>query len=320
MTRTRLVLSALVAAGALLPRAAHAAEWVEPKFNPPLGSRWVVERQLDVEKNSGGAMVGYTQKDKALLTIEAKTDTGFVVTYTRQEMSFEGDPVGAARERIQYQALQGLTVRIDTDESGKPVRIENWDEVKAALKRAAQTEPVTTANPEILAKARELSERALSVDDKQAAELFLDDLPTLAMSQNTGVKPGEIRKTVVPVANAFKAAVNKTVMMSIGEDDPEAGKVRYLLTETFDPESMKALVSEAVAGLKTSAMAGAVDQALKSMTVSAVTRAELYVEDGMTRELREEAVTSFRGPGSISVDTEDKLVTVKPAPASTPGS
>jgi hypothetical protein len=315
MTNARLALSILVALGALLPRTAVAAEWVEPKFDPPLGSKWIIERQIDVEKNSGGTIVGHTQKDKALLTFVSKSDAGYVVTFTRQESSYEGNPSDAAHQRIAYQALQGLVMRIDTDLTGKPVRIENWDEVKAALKSAANSEPLTTANPEILAKVHELVDRSLKLDDKQAAELYVDDLRTLALAQRTGLKQqGEIHKSVVPVVNALSNGISKTVMLSLSEADPATGKARYLMTETYDPDSVRALVSETVKEFSTTNVsASMIDQAIKSAVVSAVTRAQFNVEGGMTRELREESFLSFRPAGSISVDTESKLVTVRPA-------
>ena len=40
---------------------------------------------------------------------------------------------------------------------------------------------------------------------------------------------------------------------------------------------------------------------------------ELDVAGGMTRELRRQWVTSFRGSGSISATSEDELVTISPA-------
>ncbi len=50
---------ALVIAVAV-PRVAAAGDWVERKFDPPVGSKWVVNRELDVEKNTGGTSVGHT--------------------------------------------------------------------------------------------------------------------------------------------------------------------------------------------------------------------------------------------------------------------
>jgi len=311
---SRFVLPMALMAATLAPCAAAADEWVEPKFDPPVGSKWVIERELNVEKNAGGTMVGHTLRETALLTIEAKTADGFVVTYTRQGSTYDGDAGSAAEQRIAFQALQGLVVRIDTDLSGKPLRIENYADVKAALKRAIDSEPINTANPEAIAKSRELAQHMIDVDDKRAAELYLDELPTLAMGQSTGVKPDEIRKETRPVANALSDSLTKTVMLSIVDDDPATGKVRYLMTETYDPDAMKALVSQAAREANPTAVnAALVETAIKSAVVSAVVRAQLTVEGGVTRELRKQSVTSFRLPGTISVTSEDELVTVTQA-------
>jgi hypothetical protein len=311
----RLALPLLFAFAGVLPRAAAGADaWVEPKFDPPAGSKWIIERELDVEKNNGGTMVGHTLKETALLTIESKNDSGFIVTYTRQSSSYDGDPAGAAEWRIAFQTLQGLALRIDTDANGKPLRIENWDAMKAALKSAAASEPINSANPEVIAKVHEYADRMLAVDDKKAAELYLDDLSVLAVAQNTGLRPGEIHKGTLPVANALSDAITKTVTVSLADADAKTGKARYLMTETYDPESMKALVSQTSRELSaTTVSASLVDEAIKNAVVSGVTRAELTVEGGMTRELRSESASSFRVPGTISANTEDKLVTVKPA-------
>ncbi len=163
--------------------------------------------------------------------------------------------------------------------------------MKAALKNAVNSEPATTANPQTIAKVHDYAERMVAVDDKKAAELFLDDLPTLAAAQNTGLKPGDIHKATVPVVNALGTSMTKTMLLSIGDADPATGKARYLMTETYDPDSMKAIVSETSRELNpTTVSAGLVDQAMQSAVVSAVMRAELYVDGGMTRELREVSV------------------------------
>jgi hypothetical protein len=309
----RLALPFLLLTG-LLSNLAAADTWKEPKFDPPVGSKWTIDREVDVEKNSGGTIVGHTLKETALLTVEAKTADGFIVTYTRQSSSYEGDPSGAATQRIVFEAQQGLAIRVETDAAGKPLRIVNFDEVKAALKKALDAEPITTANPDAIAKMRELNDRMLAVDDKLAAELFLDDLPTLAMGQNTGLKPGEIAKNVLPVANALTTGLTRTVMMSIADSDPATGKVSYLMTQTYDADAMRTLVAETVRQMNPAASGAQVmEQAIKTAVLSTIIRAQLDVEAGMTRELRQQSVMSFRAPGATAVTSEDELVTIRSA-------
>jgi len=309
----RLALPAVLAIGVLVPRAA-AEDWAEPKFDPAIGSQWTIQRELNVQKVEGGIMVSHTLKETALLTVAEKTADGFVMTYVRQSSSYDGDPAGAAGQRLAFEAQQGVVIRIAADAAGKPLRIENFAEVKAALKNSAEAQPATTANPEILAAARRLGERLLAVDDKRAAELFLDPLPMLAVAQNTGLKPGEMRKSTLPVANALVDGITKTLTLSVARTNQDAGSVRYLMTETYDADSMKALVSEAAKQMAVANVsAGTVDQAVKSAEVASVSRAQFDVAGGMTRELRRQSVTSLRFTGSRSVATEDELVTVTPA-------
>jgi len=310
-----LALPILLLAGGLMIRPAAADSWVEPKFDPPVGSKWTVQREINVEKTEHGTLIGHTLKQIALLTVEEKTADGYVMTYDRQSSSYEGDPAGASRQRITFAAEQGMPLRFATDASGKPLRIVNFAEFKTALKEAIAAQPIATANSETLAATRRLADRMVSVDDQKAAELYLDELPMLALGQNTGLQPGDIHRSTLPVANALVDGISKVLVLSIARDDPATGKVRYLMTETYDPDSMKALVGQAAKDAAlTHVSADALDNALQSAAVVGVARAQLDVAGGMTRELRRQWVTSFRELGSTAtVTSEDELVTISPA-------
>lgn len=293
-----------------------ADKWVEPRFDPPVGSKWAVAREVNVQKNTGGTMVGHTLKQTALLTIEDKTADGFIISYARAGSSYAGDPGGAAAQRIAYAAAQGVVMRVATDAGGKPLRILNFAEVKAAYKAALAALPMSTAAPEKAAVVHRIADRFAALDDKQSAELCLDDLPLLALGQNTGLQPGDSRKTTLPVANPLVGGITKLLTLSVAKDDPATGKVRYLMTETFDPDSLKTLIGETAKELAvTNARFSEIDRVAKNGTVVAVARAQLDVEGGMTREMRRQQVISFRAAGSLSVTTEDELVTVSPAEA-----
>jgi hypothetical protein len=288
--------------------------WAEPRFDPPVGSKWTVEREVNIQKNTGGTMIGHTLKQSALLTVEEKTADGYVMSYARSGSTYEGDPAGASAQRIAYAAAQGVVMRVATDAAGKPLRILNFAEVKTALKQALAELPLGSANPDYVAAVHRISDRMVAMDDKQAAELVLDDLPLLALGQNTGLQPGDTRKTTLPVANPLVGGMTKVLTLSIAKDDPETGKVRYLMTETFDPDSMKTLIGETAKELGVvNARLGDFDRVASTATVVAVARAQLDAEGGMTREMRRQAVTSFRASGALSVTTEDELVTVSPA-------
>jgi len=296
------------------PCFAAGANWVEPKFDPPVGSKWVIQHEVNVQKNVRGTMIGHTLKETALLTVEEKTADGYVMTYERQNSSYEGDPAGASVYRIAYAAEKGVPLKIITDGNGNPLRVTNFDELKSALKAAIDELPMGTARSDVVASMRKVAERMALVDDKQAAQLYLNGLPLLALTQNTGLQPGDTRTATVPVANGLVSGMTKVVTMSIAKDDPSNGKVRYLMTETFDPDSMKTLIGETIKELNpTTVNASNMDQAMKSATVVSTARAQADVAEGMTRELRRQVVTSFRATGAYSVTTEDELITVSPA-------
>ena len=307
-----LALPVLLLAGLIRPAAADS--WVEPKFDPPVGSKWVVQREVNVQKTERGNLIGHTVKQTALLTVEEKTADGYVMTYERQLLSYAGDPAGASRQRITFAAEQGVPLRFVTDSSGKPLRIVNFAELKTALQEAITAQPISTGNSDTLAAVRRVAQRMALVDDAKAAELYLDELPLMALGQNTGLQPGDMHRATLPVANALVDDASKVLTLSIVQDDPASGRVRYLMTETFDPDAMKSVVGEM---FKEAALANinpeAVEGALKTATVAAVARAQLDVAGGMTRELRRQWVTSFRAPGATSVTSEDEFVTISPA-------
>src|ERR1700689_4894024 len=92
------------------PCLADDGKWAEPRFDPPVGSKWIVSREVNVEKNAGGTMVGHTLKQTALLTVEEKTADGYVMTYERQSSTYEGDASGDSVERIAYAAEKGVVM------------------------------------------------------------------------------------------------------------------------------------------------------------------------------------------------------------------
>ncbi|HZK89357.1 MAG TPA: hypothetical protein VFC56_04340 [Stellaceae bacterium] len=284
--------------------------WVEPKFDPPVGSKWTVERELNIEKNEHGTLAGHTLKQTALLTIEEKTADGYVISYARQKSDYKGDPKGASLQRIAYAAQQGVVLRVATDASGRPLRVLNLDEMRATLRDAIAARPSVAANPEILASIKRVAERMVSINDKQAADFYLDDLPILALGQNTGLHPGDTRKIKMPVANALGDGMTKIVTLSIAKDDPATGDVRYVMTETYDAASMKMLVGETI---KDPSLSNVGVAGINTAEVTAVARAQLDVAGGMAHEMRRQSVISFRVPGSNSATSEDELVTVSPA-------
>jgi hypothetical protein len=84
-------LVAFVFAGGLAMDSAFADDWPERPYNPPVGSRWIIQRDLFTEQNDDGTISKKTFKITSELKITRKTPTGFRITYARRNSSYESD-------------------------------------------------------------------------------------------------------------------------------------------------------------------------------------------------------------------------------------
>jgi hypothetical protein len=313
-----IVLRAGLVAGILaLAASAAAADWVEPTFNPPVGSRWIIQRDLTEQTDDNGTLSASTLKITSLLTIEAKAADGLRVTYARTASSYDGDPEEAATSRPVLAALQGLVYRVVTDAAGKPLRVENLDEVIATQKKMVEALAATGKDPQIQAAVVKSLGDMAGVDAARAAELYLDELPNLAVGQNTGLKIGEVRRSAPTQHNMFGlSAFLKTTTLSIVSVDAASGEVHLTLTEVTDPDSMRAMLVGLYEKTRDSDPAEAdrnIEQ-VKSMALSQETRTEFDVVDGMTRRTRSLSTTSRDLAGNKFIDTTRTSVSVSPAP------
>jgi hypothetical protein len=306
-----------VACGLALAMSGAAADWVGRPFNPPVGSRWIIQRDLTSEDNDNGTLSGHTMKITSELTIEAKLAEGFRVAYARRASSYEGDPTDAAAARAALAALQGLLYRVVTDAAGKPLRIENLDETIATQKKMADALAATGKDAQTRAAIMKLVGDMAGVDGARAAELYLDELPNLAVGQDTGLKIGEVRRSAAAEHNQFGlAAFVKNVTFSIASVDEASGEVHLTLTEVTDPDSMRTALIGMYEKLRASDPEGVEEKIriVKSMTLSQENRTEFDVVDGMTRRTRSLLTTRRTVAGDTLVMTTRTSVSVSPAP------
>jgi hypothetical protein len=308
----------LVAAGlAATSSVVTAADWVERPFNPAVGSRWIVQSDKTEKDEAGSSVVGTsTTKVTALLVYEDKLSDGYRVTYRRTDSTYEGNADDPAAARAALSALQGHTYRAVTDLAGKPLRVENLGELRAALQKMVDDVAGSAADPQITSAAKKLMADLANVDEQQAAKKNLDELPVMALGQNSGLKLGEVRRQTIadPVPGA--SPLQNTTLLTVVEAAPDGAKVRLKLTETTDPESMRAMLTSFYQklGASSPAVREQID-AVKEMQFTQETQTEIEVFDGMTRSLHAEMVTSKSLPGEGEVRiTESKIVTVSPAP------
>jgi len=292
--------------------AASAAEWIERRYDPPVGSRWIIQRDLFSEerRNEDGreSVASSTMKITSELTIEAKTATGYRIAYRRIKSSYDGNADNAEAARASLSALENVVFRATTDASGKPLRVENIDEVRQAMR--AMIDRLTSSSsvdPRIVTTVRGLLNGLTQLTPEQAAQGNLDEVPALAVVQNTGLKPGETRRGSDRPPNAVGLAMVKLTVLSIASADAASGDVRYALTENYDAASIREFLL-AMAG-----KLGRDPEDMKKMEITLDGRTDFEVSGGMTRALHRQSTMKSNLMGNTLVITDRKDVRVTPA-------
>jgi hypothetical protein len=300
-------------ATALAATGAPAADWIERPYNPPVGSRWIIQRDLSSERKDDGAATKDTFNFTSELRIVGKEDAQFKVIYARRKFSYESDDAAEQKAMLAtLPVLQNIEYHVVADAGGKPLRIENLAEAKAAMRAAFDAVAKSISDDRQVAEGmRRGLAPMLDAGETSAAELYLDELPTLARAQNTGLKPGETRRETVVEPNAIgEITINRTLALT--EADQASGKAVVVLTESWDPESMRVLMDHLLerAGL------GAAERKTKieTLEVSLQKRTTFGVADGMVRSAMVESTTRSNLWGTQRVVTSRKAVTVTEAP------
>jgi hypothetical protein len=162
-------------------------------------------------------------------------------------------------------------------------------------------------DPQIAANVRQLLEGLTRLDAEQAAQASLDEVPALAIGQNTGLKPGQTRRDAVAVANGIGPPMIKRMALSIASADAASGDVRFALTEDYDPDSIRALLV-ALAG-----KLGRDPEDMKRMNITLDGRTDIEVAGGMTRAMHRQSTMMSNLMGNTLVIKDRKDVTVTPA-------
>src|SRR5207244_4151808 len=107
---------------------------VERPYDAQVGSKWIIESETRSADTRPDGPRSSVTKIHAELTIDAKTPEGFRITYVNRGASIEGNDPTAPMLRSAMKALENVPIRATTDLAGKPVRVDNLDEAKAALR------------------------------------------------------------------------------------------------------------------------------------------------------------------------------------------
>lgn len=310
-----LVLTALLATQASAqPRD---AVWNERPYDPPVGSKWqmIAESQSE-ESHNGGPKQVRNAVSRAEFTIEEKLPDGFRMSYVNRDLKVTGS---ASYLPLLQEALSGIkdvVVRIRTDKSGKPLVVENLADVRRTMQGVVErlAAPYETKNPQTARALRNLMGQLLVVDGEAAARSYAEDMPSLAVGQSTGLKPGEMRRATEELPTAF-GSFKSSLVTSVVTFDNASGKARIVRKRETDPAVLRELVSKVIAQLASQVPGGKLPpesaEAAKLFNYSIEEEATIDVEDGIARRVLEvtNSKTSAQGERIEKLDKKTIIVT-----------
>lgn len=111
-----------------------AADVMERPYNPPVGSHWIIDTETSTDDQRPGGPRTSDIKTHAEMTVDEKTADGFRISYVSRGATFEGNAPMLPIMRQSFKALENVTIHATTDLSGKPIRVDNLDEAKTAMR------------------------------------------------------------------------------------------------------------------------------------------------------------------------------------------
>ena len=314
------VLATVLAVAALSPVwSAAGARAAEAAYDPQAGSRWIVETETRGEETRADGSTTTLVRTRFELTVEAKTPDGFHVSWVQRGATVEGNARNLALRRAYAGVPENVVIRASTDSSGKPLRIDNLDEARAAMRRAADGLAAQFAErPAARALFEQLMSDLIEVNAETAAPVFVDALAVLAVAQNAAMKPGDQRLVSRAVQNPLGGdALMASERFELASAGP-AGRLTFVNVTSIDPAAMndfmQSFARSLLAASGDSVTPARVDLLVKSMVFSFDKRTQFDVEDGMTRKVSEKSTTIFRGMEQNLIQTETRTIVVTPAP------
>ena len=311
---------ALIGLTALRVTPSPAADAVELPYNPPVGSRWIIDTETSTDDQRTDGPRNSLIKTHAELTIDEKTADGFRISYVSRGATFEGNAPMLPLMRQSFKALENVTIHATTDLSGKPVRVDNLDEAKTAMRNMLEGMMAPFKDkPQVADVLKQMLGKMIEVDATEAAGTYLEELPLLARAQLTGMKPGEVRHSSDSAASPLGGGVLKSnTAFTLTQADTASGKRVYERTTSYDDASLREMTQSLIRKLLTASgdasKAEQIEKMVKAMALSLDARTVFEVEGGMTRKVTEHTLTLASAMGQKLSKTENKTVTVTPAP------
>jgi hypothetical protein len=310
-------LFAAILALTVLGGAAFAQGWTERPFAPPVGSRWLITSDTkSVEHRGAGEQRDQRIVMKAEVTIDEKLPDGYRVTYVNRMIDISGNSTAAKLIGDAYSAVTNIPMHARTDAAGHPLEVENLAEVQAAM-RAVVAEIVSrfSSNPKAAEFVRQLMGALLNVEGKEAATTYLDELPQLAVGQNTGLKPGETRRTTETIASPLGSGTFKSTLVTrLDTFDDKTGKARIVRKREYDQESLREVVMGLARQLAKvgddKTITPEVLEMMKKVTFTMDGETRYDIEGGMTRAIDERETTVASVMGTTFRKEQKKTVAI----------
>ena len=301
---------------ASLHAAPSTASKVERPYDPPPGSRWIIESSVTSDEKAPGASQSVAIKTRAEMTVERRTPAGFVVTYVARGVIVEGNGQQLSARRVLLQALANVDVRVTTDLSGKPLSVDNLDEVRGAVRGALAAQ--RQGDPPTQAAIERAVAGLIDAGGARLVSALTGDLTDLAKAQNTALEPGKYRHIFTEADNPMGGdALRCNTMLHIADADPAAGRLDVVGTFSYDRLSTRSFlktIGEKFLAAVGQAKAAVIDVIVEAMVIDLDGRTLFEVEDGITRKITETSVTTTRAMGQNASRIENKTVTVTRAP------
>lgn len=316
--RRALIIAAVAASCAPAFAQAQSQAWTERPYNPAAGSRWFVESVSESdETRAGGDRRTRQIEATGELTIEEKLADGFRISYVNRDIKISGNATGTELAHTAFGAIKGIVVRARTDASGKPVTVENLAEVKSTL-RAVVDRIVASmeSKPKVAALMRQMLEGVLIADDKTAAAALLEDLVSLSSAQNTGLKPGMVKREADDTPSPLGGGVVKsTLTTQLTSWDDKTGTARITRKREMDKESLKAVtldIARKLASVSDDKITPEMLDMMKQITFTIDTVTVYDINGGMTTRIEDTSATVASVAGHSFRKNEKKVVSIVP--------
>jgi len=294
----------------------RAETFAERAFDPPAGSHWTLASVETAEEVSAEHTQTTTVKTLSELSYDEKTADGYRVTYVLQ--SVESSGTSAEVMGASFKPLEGIVIHAMLNRNGMPLRIENADDVQAAVNAGIERilKPLS-GSPQIAAALRHAVEGRLNARDPHGAGRLLAPLSLLALGQNTGLHPGETKYGSEEFASSpFGGEPLKGVTeLHMESADLASGNVRLNYTRTPNKDSIREFATRITNQLAAAAGLPQWDSTkLKQLDLAFESRMQFEVGEGITRTVHDEETTNIGLPGYHLLERERIDVKVTQAP------